>query len=44
VKHSEASPEWYGYCTELTAEPMPFDRERIVDSGFEWLITMEVTW
>jgi hypothetical protein len=42
LKHSEAAPEWYGYCTaELSAEPMPFDCERIVDSGFGWLITME---
>jgi len=26
---------------ELSAEPMPSDRERIVDSGVGWLITME---
>jgi hypothetical protein len=26
---------------ELSAEPIPFDCERIVDSGFGWLITME---
>jgi len=43
VKHSEAAPEWYGYCTELTrncpAEPMPFDCERIVCSGVGWLNT-----
>jgi hypothetical protein len=26
---------------EMSAEPMPFDCERIVDSGFGWLITME---
>jgi hypothetical protein len=25
----------------LSAEPMPFDCERIVDSGVGWLITME---
>jgi len=30
---------------ELSAEPMPFDCERIVDSGVRRLITMEeVTW
>jgi hypothetical protein len=28
-------------AAELSAEPMPFDCERIVDSGFGWLITME---
>lgn len=27
--------------TEVSAEPMPCDREWIVDSGFGWLITME---
>jgi hypothetical protein len=26
---------------ERSAEPMPFDGERIVDSGFGWLMTME---
>jgi hypothetical protein len=26
---------------EMSAEPMPFDCERIVDSGFGWLMTME---
>jgi hypothetical protein len=26
---------------ELSAEPMPFDGERIVDSGVGWLIAME---
>jgi hypothetical protein len=26
---------------EMSAEPMPFDRERIVDSGLGWLISME---
>jgi len=26
---------------ELSAEPMPFDCERIVYSGVGWLITME---
>jgi hypothetical protein len=26
---------------EMSAEPMPFDCERIVDSGFGRLITME---
>jgi hypothetical protein len=26
---------------ERSAEPMPFDRERLVCSGFGWLITME---
>jgi len=25
----------------MLAEPMPFDREHIVDSGFGWLIAME---
>jgi hypothetical protein len=25
----------------MLAEPMPFDCEHIVDSGFGWLITME---
>jgi hypothetical protein len=27
--------------TEMSAEPMPFDCERIVDSGLGWLISME---
>jgi len=41
-KHSEAAPEWHGYCVEeLSAEPMPFDCERIVHSGVRRLITME---
>jgi hypothetical protein len=26
---------------EMSAEPIPFDREHIVDSGFGWLISME---
>ena len=26
---------------EMSAEPMPFDCERIVDSGLGWLISME---
>ena len=26
---------------EMLAEPIPFDCEHIVDSGFGWLITME---
>jgi len=26
---------------EMSAEPIPFDCERIVDFGFGWLITME---
>jgi hypothetical protein len=26
---------------EMSVEPRPFDCERIVDSGFGWLITME---
>jgi hypothetical protein len=26
---------------ERSAEPMPIDCERIVDSGFGWLMTME---
>jgi hypothetical protein len=26
---------------EVSAEPMPVDGERIGDSGFGWLITME---
>jgi hypothetical protein len=26
---------------EMSAAPMPFDRERIVYCGFGWLITME---
>jgi hypothetical protein len=26
---------------EMSAEPMPFDREHIVDSGFGRLISME---
>ena len=26
---------------EMSAEPMPFDCEHIVDSGLGWLISME---
>jgi hypothetical protein len=26
---------------KMSAEPMPFDREHIVDSGLGWLISME---
>ncbi len=37
--------KWYGFCNKLTveksAEPTPFDCERIVDSGLGWLISME---
>ena len=36
AKHSEAAPEWYGILpqidAEMSAEPMPFDCERIVYS------------
>jgi hypothetical protein len=32
-------PHHFG--AEMSAEPMPFDRECIVYSGFGWLITME---
>jgi hypothetical protein len=45
-KHGKVAPEWYGDCTglrridaELSAEPMPFGYERIVDSGVRRLIT-----
>jgi hypothetical protein len=45
AKHSEAAPEWYGFCrridAEMSVEPMPFDCQRIVYSGSAWLITME---
>ena len=45
AKHSEAAPEWYEFCRTLTrkmsAEPMPADCERIVESVSGWLITLE---
>ena len=45
AKHSEAGPEWYGIfrrlTVEMSAEPMPFDCERIVYRGVGRLITME---
>ncbi|HLO50107.1 MAG TPA: hypothetical protein VK211_16955 [Kamptonema sp.] len=37
VKHSKAALEW----AEMSVEPILFDCEHIVDSGFGWLILME---
>jgi len=44
AKHSEAGPEWCGVAQidrGKSAEPMPFDCERIVYRGVGRLITME---
>jgi hypothetical protein len=45
VKHSEAAPEWYGYCTELTRNCPPSQCPSTASASWTpasgWLITME---
>ena len=45
AKHSEAAPEWYGYCTELTRKcrpsQCPSTASASLTPAFGWLITME---